>query len=101
MKELEHKDQIEIREEQQQKKEIKLIGSQLRVKGHTLFEFNARTKELSKAMFKTETLEIITISKDKSNINSRLKVVVNDDCFYIQSLNEKNARKKLSKLNLL
>lgn len=102
MKELEalKQEPIEIREEQQQKKEIRFIGSQRSVPGHTLFEYNYKTNELQKAKFKIDTLEIKSLSIDHLQLNHK-KVIVNENCYYLQALNQKNALKKLIKIGLL
>lgn len=103
MKELEALKQeiIEIREEQEQRKELKFIGSQRKIIGHTLFEFNYKTGSIKPASFKTETLEIKSLSDDKSSRDSHRKVEVNEHCFYIQALNKRNAVRKMIKLGLL
>ena len=102
MKELEPIEQIpiEIREEQEQKKEIRFIGSQRSVPGHTLFEYNYATKELNKAKFKIDTLEIKSLSIEHLKLNHK-KVIVNENCYYLQALNQKNAIKKLKKIGLI
>ena len=100
MKELEEQKQapIEIREEQQQKKELKLIGSLLRRPGQTLFEINLTTGEINPATYKAETLELKGIrEKVNVNLNTRLKVEVKENCYYIQALNKKNAIRKFNK----
>lgn len=61
---------------------MKHIQSIKQIKGLTLFEFNQRTGELKPA----------TIETDAWN---RKKVIAQKDCFYLQALNEKNARRKL------
>lgn len=90
-----NQDKIEIQRKQQQ--EYKLLGSIRKVKGHILFEFNRETKELNPAKFQVENTIII---KDRNDLigGKKYKVVVNQNCFYIQALNKKNATKKLIKL---
>jgi hypothetical protein len=90
-------DKIEIQEEQQQKKEIKLIGQQRKIKGLTLWEFNAKTKELQKAKYQKVDVSIKSLSSATGDVNFNHKVVTNENCLYFQALNEKVARKKLTK----
>jgi hypothetical protein len=86
----------EVHAEQDQKKEIKLIGKQRKIPGLTLFEFNTKTKKLTIAKFKTdETLELKSLSVNPEQLQKSSKVIVNENCFYFQALNEKSARKKL------
>jgi len=89
---------IEIREEQQQKKEIKLLGRQRKVPGLILWEYNERTKLLIEAKYKKEDLVISSLSLSPEDITKSNKVVVNENCVYIQALNFRNAKKKLKKM---
>ena len=57
------------------------IGKQKRIKGLTLFEFNKTTNEIKPAKLERTW--------------TGYKVVINKDCFYIQALNAKNAKRKL------
>lgn len=103
MKELTHKykeSEIVIVEEQQQRKEIKLIGSQNKIKGLTLWQFNESTKELSIAKFRPASI-FISSSINSSETTKNFTVVVNENCIYFQALNESNAKRKLRKAKLL
>jgi len=99
MKELEEfkEKPIEIVAEQQQKKEIKHIGQQRKVRGHILWEFNERTRILKRAEFKKTTVYITGTGMSPESVTETHKVVVNESCIYFQAMNEKNARKKLIK----
>jgi hypothetical protein len=89
----------EVRTEQDQKKEIKFIGSQLKKPGLKLWEFNLKTHKLNKAVFKKhETIEIKSLSISAESMQKHSKVIINEHCIYFQALNEKSARKKISKL---
>ena len=90
-------DRIEIVAEQQQKKELKLIGQERKVRGHELFEFDYKTRELKLAKFMPLSI-MITGTANASQTTEVSKVMVNENCLYIQALNRKNAIKKLSKL---
>lgn len=98
MKELtqEFKDtKVEIVSEKEQKKEVKLIGRQRRIPGLTLWEFNRVTQELLPAQYKKEDVVISKLSTSKEDLVKRNNVIVKENCFYFQALNEKNARRKL------
>lgn len=103
MKELEEfkEKPIEIVAEQQQKKEIKHIGQQRKVRGHILWEFNEKTRELKRAQFKKTNVFISAINMSPESITETHKVVVNENCVYFQALNKKNAKKKLKGLGYL
>ncbi|MFD3001427.1 hypothetical protein ACFS7Z_13730 [Pontibacter toksunensis] len=84
----------EIRVEQ--KKQIKLIGSTRKVPGHTMFELNLETQEIKQAEYQEGTVYAYT---EKSHEHQhRLKLVVKENCIYVQALNKKNAFKKLAKI---
>jgi hypothetical protein len=93
-------DKIEIQEEQQQKKEIKLIGQQRKIKGLTLWEYNHKTKELKKAKYQKVDVNLKSLSTKDEDINFNHRVIVNENCLYFQALNESNAIKKLLKRGL-
>lgn len=84
------KDAIEIIDQKQIKK--KLIGSQRRIPGLTLWQFNFETKELTKAAFKKVELRL---SFKKTDLEKRYQVVIEENCTYLQALNLKNAKKVL------
>ena len=77
-------------------KEYHLIGRQRKVSGHTLFEFNRKTKEIRPADISREVI----VGMDGNPIY-KTKTDVHQDCFCLQSLNVKNAKKKLVKLGLI
>lgn len=87
-----------VTQEQVDKKQraYRLIGKQRKVVGHTLFGFNRRTKEIRPADISTEV-----IIGTRGNFRYITKTNVHQDCFYLQALNVKNAKKKLIKLGLL
>lgn len=74
-------------------KEYKYLGYMTKQRGHILFEYDRKTREVNKAIFKVEK----TVRYDGS-ANSTQKIIINQDCFYIQALNKKNAIKKLIKM---
>lgn len=91
---------IEIVEAKEQRKEIKLIGQQRKIKGLTLYEFNEKTKILQEAKFKPMSIFISASLKGSDTVQT-YKCVVNEYCIYFQALNKKNAETKLRKAKLL
>ncbi len=87
--------EVQIVEEKQQRKEIKLIGQQRKIPGLTLFEFNEITRKINKAKFKVASV-FITGGTDTESTHT-YQCIVHENCAYIQALNEKNAIKKLKK----
>lgn len=85
--EQEKKDKVEIVSQVQQKKQLKLIGSQRIITGLTLWQFNTQTKVLTKAKIKQTNFNL--------NGSKRHQVVIEDNCIYFQALNKKNALRKL------
>ena len=83
-----------VRQEQvaKKQKEYKLIGKQRKVPGHTLFEFDKKTKEIRPAQVTREQ-----IWTEKGPI-SRTRTDIHEGCFYVQALNKANAAKKLRKI---
>lgn len=78
-------------------KEYKLIGTQRKVAGHTLFEFNKKTKEIKPADIGRECIFDAKTGKPIY----KTKTDIHENCFYVQALNIKNAEKKLRKLRML
>lgn len=92
--------EVEIVVEKQQRKEIKLLGSQRKIPGLTLWEYNLKSKELAPAEFKKEDVRLNTLSTAKAALSNHHKVEVKIDCFYIQALNKRSAMKKINRLTL-
>jgi hypothetical protein len=86
------KDQVKLVAEQQQEKQLKLLGSHLPKRGHTLFEVEIATGEISVAKLEGE----IVIGIDGQQTLTR-KIVSKDGFAYVSALNKKNALKKLAK----
>lgn len=89
------KDSDDVRIEQVVKKKNKfhLIGSQRKIKGHTLFAFNTVTKEI-----KVAPMERKMFFGFNGNVTYKNEITVEKDCIYLQALNEKNARKRLIRI---
>jgi hypothetical protein len=92
--------EIVILSEQQQRKEIKLIGRQNKIPGLTLWEFNESTKMLNPASFKPESV-FISSCDGVHDTTRTYSVITNPQCIYFQALNKKNAERKLRRAKLL
>jgi hypothetical protein len=90
-------DKIEIQAEQQQRKEIKLIGSQRKIGGLTLWEFNFKDKTLSPAEYSKVNYELKSLSSVDQDMIVKHRVITKEHCQYFQALNRKNALKKIKK----
>ena len=89
------KDSDDVRIEQvvKKKNEFHLIGSQRKIKGHTLYAFNTVTKEI-----KVAPMERKMFFGFNGNVTYKNEITVEKDCIYLQALNEKNVRKKLIRI---
>ena len=89
------KDSDDVRIEQvvKKKNEFHLIGSQRKIKGHTLYAFNTVTKEIKVAPMERNMF----LGYDGAVIYKN-EITVEKDCIYLQALNEKNARKRLLRM---
>lgn len=90
--------EVEIVAEKQQQKEIKLIGRQRKIRGHILWEFNQKTKQLQPARYRKQDFQIASLEPSKSALAISNKVEVKEHCIYFQALNRKNAEKKLGRI---
>ena len=73
-------------------KELKYIGSINHRPGHTLFEVNMNTCDIKKA----EIQRKVMVGLDGKPVYQS-KVMMNKDCYYLEALNVKNAKKKFLK----
>ena len=80
-------------EERQAPTELKLVGSQKKVKGHILFSYNEKTGEFKQADVKRN----IEIGLDGLPVY-KTEITKEPNCIYIQALNLENAKKRLKKL---
>ncbi len=107
MKELE---QIQLPEtviEQNIPKGIVFIGSQQKIKGLTMWEFDptdVNNLKLEPAKFtevKTQLLDKSKASPMSGTIDTKFiiihKIIFKEGCYYVQALNKKNAYKKILK----
>ena len=94
------KAQIEAVEKKQN--EYKLIGRLTKVPGHTLYKFNATTREASKAIVEIRSGYCYDPEKGpKMQIRHRFNVKIEKDCYYEQALNMKNFIKRLRRQGII
>ena len=86
-------DDLRIEQVVKKKNEFHLIGSQRKIKGHTLYAFNTMTKEI-----KVAPVERKVFFGFNGNMTYKNELTVEKDCIYLQALNEKNARKRLLRM---
>ena len=77
----------------EQRKEFTLIGSQRRIPGLILFEYDLTTGELRRASVKKE----LTLQID-GRVGSNNRVDTSELCLYIQALNQENVMRKVKQL---
>lgn len=77
----------------EQRKEFALIGSQMRIPGLILFEYDMTTGELRRASVDRK----ISLHLD-GTVGADNKVSARDLCLYIQALNEQNAMRKVHQM---
>lgn len=87
-----------VRQEQvaKKQKEYHLIGQQRKVPGHTLFEFNKKTKELKPVQVTRRALWGF-----EGSAKFETRTDIHEDCIYLQALNKQNVEKKLRKMGLI
>lgn len=77
----------------EQRKEYRFIGSQRRIPGLILFQYDLTTGELQQAPMKKE----IELTVD-GRLNKNNKVEAGALCLYVQALNKENALRKVRSL---
>lgn len=80
---------------QVQVKKNNFLGTLIPENGHTLYEFDKTNFELRKATFKQKNAVFKFIQDAGPDL--RKEVVIKENCFYVSSLNVKNAVKKIHK----
>lgn len=89
--------------EQNVQKQAVFLGSQQKIKGLTMFEFDPFKMTLEPAEYKASQIEFIKYPSgyDPSIISPQYetvhKLVPKPGCIYIQALNKRNAFKKIAK----
>lgn len=84
-------------------KGLKFMGSQRIQKGHTMWQYNLDTGELSVAKMEAEAVMMPERSgfmgiRIPAGIVTKTKVVAKENCQYFPALNRKNAIKKLKSI---
>ena len=66
-------------------------------KGHTLFQINLETGDVTKAEFTSVDMELSKLSENVTSQEVKKKVITKPNCIYISALNIQNAAKKFAK----
>lgn len=85
------RDKIEIVGQAEKKYEVKKATINP-YRGHVLYEFNLKEKQINVAEFEEQNIELLKLDKAWTGITK--KVIIKPDCIYISALNQKNAEKK-------
>lgn len=102
-KHIKETDKIEIVGQAEKKYELKKLQTIIPYKGHTLFEINLVTGEVSEAQFEKisvsmeEAIGLNKLNNSKIRPGITKKVIVKKDCVCISALNKSNAIKKFAK----
>ncbi len=101
MKEFEKKDKarVAIQQQKQQKQEVQISKRLSAHAGHTLFEIDALTGEVQKALFNHEESAYIWRPdwKPGDKIVGQKSLIQKQGCEYVLALNIENARKNFEK----
>ncbi len=88
-------EKIEIHSLKEIDKEQKLVGRIVPYKGHTLFEINCTTGDITEAEYKLDAVKYENVVK--GDLQKIRKVITKENCLYISCLNKKTAKKKFIK----
>lgn len=77
------KDKVVLEKQAQQETSVVKIMTIVPKRGHTLFEINAKTKEVSPAEFDTSVVDFMG--------NKKRTVIIKEGYDYVSALNKKNA----------
>lgn len=97
MKELEPKlrDRIENVAENEIKREFKHLGSIHPDRGHTLYQVNTVTGEITEAVFEKQDIDFMAAERGEIFVHQR--VIKQENCIYIPALNIRNVKKVLKR----
>ena len=97
------KDKVAIVKQQEQRTELKYLGSLRPKNGHTLFKVSRATGEISEASF--EEIDVVynqvNSKKDVENLRTKKKVIVEEGYFYVSALNKKNVLRKITTIKFI
>lgn len=93
MKEFEpnNPEQIELRVEKQHKKAVDFVGSFIKYPGHTVWEINLKSQEITPAEFSEEVVDFTTGAIKR-------KIIAKPAHWYCSALNKKAAFNKFNKM---
>lgn len=94
------KDRFGIEAQASEKREKVLDSSQRKIKGHTLFEYNTVTGEISVGTLTIAKRNVVFKGQsefNESQIQGKFQVLKKPNCIYRQALNKKNMIKVLKR----
>lgn len=91
------KDKIEIVSQSEKKYQLEKLGTLTPHKGHTLFQINLETGEVTVAEFERVDVELSRLGAAANYKKVARKVIQKKDCIYISALNQKNAIAKFAR----
>jgi nitrogen-specific signal transduction histidine kinase len=91
------KDKVEIVAQSEKKYQHQKLGTIIPHKGHTLFQINYVTGEVTVAEFEKTDVELSRLGKEANLKKIRHRVLIKKDCIYVSALNIRNACIKFEK----
>lgn len=100
MKELEDhsKDKLAIQAEVSEEKRLQLLETIWYRPGHTIYEFNVLTLEITHAKIITEPVVAPLTKFERATHRYKSRVIIKENCVYTSALNTKNALRKFGNL---
>lgn len=92
------KDEVQVTDQREVKKELKLMGREFFHPGHTVFELNLATDVVKPAEIIIGSRFVPQTKALPAHSVTTRRVNVKEGCFYASALNAKNARKKFAKM---
>jgi len=89
-------DKLEVSAVKPVKKELKFLGSLKPKPGHTCFQLNLQTGEITVAEFQSAEAHYAKIAQGDKSV--RKKLIVKENCLYVTALNKKNSIKHFKRL---
>jgi len=95
-KHIPEQDKVEIVNQAEKKYELKKLGTITPQRGHTLFQINTQTGEITIAEF-DKVDAVLPTRKNNADAGTVKKVTIKTGCVYVSALNKRNAIKKYNK----
>lgn len=96
--ELKTPEAIEVAVPEEQKTQVKYLGSIIPKRGHRIWEVNTTDNSVLLAEFVTQNVDLGKVM-DGSQPRVSKKILVKQDCVYVSALNKQNALKRHLKIS--